>query len=87
MLKASLALAGHGTRTARDVSAEREQLLWPSEFLEGGEGGRDLSSVGLHAAVEKLDCDKGEPLLVRVSLIDGPHDAFCELLPGLLLRK
>jgi|JRHI01.1.fsa_nt_gi hypothetical protein len=43
-------------------------------------GGRwDLSSVGLHAAIKKLDRHKSEPFRIGVSLINGAHDAFCEL--------
>jgi len=50
-------------------------------------GGRwDLSSVGLHAAIKKLDRHKSEPFRIGVSLINGAHDAFCELVTGLFLR-
>ena len=53
----------------------------------GCAGDAHLRSVGLHTAVEKLDCDESEPFRVGVTVVDGPHDAFGELLAGLLLRK
>ena len=44
--------APHADRA--DVSAEREQVLWRSDFSEAGEGGRDLlPSVGLQHHMRK----------------------------------